>query len=280
VGTRAAAPTPHVVDIMAFIKDNPAPTTIILISGDRDFAYLLSTIRWRKYNVVLITNSSMTHESLTAPASLVYDWKSDVLKTRPVSKPLSHRSRREASSSAALLTTAARESDNSSGSEVHPADLPKEHTAPTIQPLALPPRSVGIDNTSTILPIHAAPPPGAPLVGSEATPMLPKKKIPAGPAPSSISMIPTPDDRIVADLTSDFTMVHLVIVHSVVTDLGLQQDQSSPEANKPVGEGGAYSLAFVSTHANVTPTQPSSPEFSEFSGDDSTRGWRWHPLLS
>ena len=86
VGNYAVVLTPPSVDIMAFIKDNPPPTTIILISGDRDFAYLLSTIRWRKYNVVLITNSFMTHESLTAPASFVYDWQSDVLKTRPPSK--------------------------------------------------------------------------------------------------------------------------------------------------------------------------------------------------
>ena len=59
---------PSSVDIMAFINDNPPPATTVLISSDRDFAYLLSTVRWRKYNVVLISNSFMTHESLTAQA--------------------------------------------------------------------------------------------------------------------------------------------------------------------------------------------------------------------
>lgn len=72
-----------IVDIMAFIKDTPAPATIILISGDRDFAYLLSTLRWRQYHVVLISNTFMTHESLSTQANVTFDWQSDVLKSRP-----------------------------------------------------------------------------------------------------------------------------------------------------------------------------------------------------
>jgi hypothetical protein len=80
-----------IVDIMAFVKDNPAPATIILISGDRDFAYLLSTIRWRQYHVVLVSNTFMTHESLSSQANVAFDWQSDILKTRP------HRSRRNTS---------------------------------------------------------------------------------------------------------------------------------------------------------------------------------------
>ena len=41
------------------------------VHGDHDFAYLLSTVGWRKYNVVL-SNSSTIHESLAALASYVY----------------------------------------------------------------------------------------------------------------------------------------------------------------------------------------------------------------
>jgi hypothetical protein len=203
---------------MAFIKDNPAPTTIILISGDRDFAYLLSTIRWRKYNVVLITNSSMTHESLTAPASLVYDWQSDVLKTRLASKPLSHRSRREASTSISFPATT-QESDNFSGSEVHPVDPPNERAAPTTQPLTVP-SPVSITTTNTTHPTLAALPPDVPPVESEVRSIPPKPEIPTEPASAGVSVIPTSGDRIAAGLTNESATVHLAIVHSVVTDLG------------------------------------------------------------
>jgi hypothetical protein len=205
---------------MAFIKDNPAPATIILISGDRDFAYLLSTIRWRKYNVVLITNSSMTHESLTAPVSLIYDWRSDVLKTRPASRPPSHRSRRETSSTVALPTTS-QEPDNPPGPGAHPADPPNEPIAPTSQSLALPPQPVSIA-ANTIPSTHATLPPDAPFVVSEVIPIPPKPEIPAEAASSSIPMTPTSDDRIVTGLTSESTMVHLVIAHRVITDPGFQ----------------------------------------------------------
>ena len=261
----------HTVDIMAFIKDNPAPTTIILISGDRDFAYLLSTIRWRKYNVVLITNSSMTHESLTAPASLVYDWQSDVLKTRPPSKLPSHRSRREASTSISFPATT-HEPDNSSGSEVHPADPPSDRAALTLQSLALAPRPVNIATTSTTNPTYSALLPDAPLVDSEVIPIPPKPEIPTEVASATIPMAPISDDRIVASLTRESTMVHLMIVHSVVTDLGFQQDRSSSGAIDSADEGGVHSPAFVSTCVNVTPAQLLTLEIPEFSDDGSSRG--------
>jgi hypothetical protein len=202
---------------MAFVKDNPAPATIILISGNRDFAYLLSTIRWRKYNVVLITNSSTTHESLTAPASLVYDWQSDVLKTRPSSKPPSHRSSREYSTSISFPTT--RGLDNPPGSEAHLVDLPNERTIPTIQPLPLAPPPVSIP-TNTTHPTHAALPPDAPLVESETTPISLKQETPAEGVSASIPMSPTSGEKVVTSMTGESTMVHFMIAHSVVTDLG------------------------------------------------------------
>jgi len=244
---------------MAFIKDNPPPATIILISGDRDFAYLLSTVRWRKYNVVLISNSFMTHESLTAQASVVYDWQSDILKTRPPSKLQSLRSRRETSPSVAFLT---QESDGSSVSDVYAVGLPEEHITPAIQPLALSPRPVSITTMSTIRPTHATLPPDAPLVESEATPIPTKAEIPAEAAPPSIPMTPTSDDWIVADLTSESAMVHLSIVHAVVIDLRFQQDQSSPKTIDPVDEDGVHSPAFVSTSAETYPNPTANSKIS------------------
>ena len=248
VGNPAAVLMPYPVDIMAFIKDNSPPATIILISGDRDFAYLLSTIRWRKYNVVLISNSFMTHESLTAQASIVYDWQSDILKARPPSKLPVLRSRREASSSVAFLTTP-QESGNFPESDVHAFGFSNEPITPAIQPLVLSPRPVSIATISTIRPTHTPLPPDTPFVESDATPIPHKVEIPAEATASSVPMTPTSDDWIVADLTSESAMVHLSIVRGVIADFRFQQDQSSPKTIDPAYDDGVHSPAFVSTCA-------------------------------
>lgn len=206
---------------MAFIKDNSPPATIILISGDRDFAYLLSTLRWRKYKVVLISNSFMTHESLSAQASVVYDWQSDILKAQPPSKLPSSRPFRESSPSVAFLTTP-RKSYIPSESEVHAAGLSEEHITPAIQPLVLSPRSVCITTINTVRPVHATLPPDVPLVESDATPIPSKAEIYAEGASVDIPMTPTSDDWIVADLTSESAMVLLSIVHSIVIDFSFR----------------------------------------------------------
>ena len=189
---------------MAFIKDNPPPATIILISGDRDFAYLLSTIRWRKYNVVLISNTFMTHESLTAQASVVYDWQSDILKTRPPSKLPPLRPRPENLSSV-VLPTAPQEPDNSLGPDVHAVDPSNEQIITEINPLALPPRPVSVVTVNTMHPTPTTIPPDAPSAKPEATPRPSKTDVPAEAAPTGI---PAVDDQIVADLISEPTMVH------------------------------------------------------------------------
>ena len=214
------------VDIMAFIKDNPSPATVILISGDRDFAYLLSTLRWRKYKVVLISNSYMTHESLTVQASVVYDWQSDILKPQPPSKLL--KALRETSPSVSFLTTP-QESDNLSASEVHAVGLSEAHITPAIQPLVLSPRPVSITTINTVRPVHATLPPDAPLVESDATPIPAKAEIPAEAASIDIPITPTSDDWIVADLTSESAMVFRhSIVHSTLIDFGFQRISPRP----------------------------------------------------
>ena len=76
------------VDMLAHAVDNPAPSTIVLISGDRDFAYALSILRLRRYRIVLITLSN-AHPSLRAQASLCFNWTSDVLGTVDPT-PVSH----------------------------------------------------------------------------------------------------------------------------------------------------------------------------------------------
>ena len=65
--------------MFAYAIDNPAPTTIVLISGDRDFAYAMSILRFRRYRIVLITLSN-AHQSLRAQASISFDWVSEILE--------------------------------------------------------------------------------------------------------------------------------------------------------------------------------------------------------
>ncbi|KAJ3842550.1 NYN domain-containing protein [Lentinula raphanica] len=72
-----------IVDILAFAIDNPfnpqaANTTIMLISGDRDFAYALSILQLRKYNVVVVARSTI-HASLRAQTSALFDWDEKIL---------------------------------------------------------------------------------------------------------------------------------------------------------------------------------------------------------
>ena len=257
VGNRVAVLIFLTVDIMAFIKDNPPPATVILISGDRDFAYLLSTVRWRKYNVVLISNSFMTHESLTAQASALYDWKSDILKTRPPSKPplLGPQN----FSSVASLTSP-QESDNLREPDPHPVGLPNERVAPAIKPLTLSPRPASTATITPTRPMRATLPPDAASVELEATHVPPKAGTPAEATPASIPMNPTSNDWIVAGLAGDSTMVHLSIARGVVVDLLFQQDPASPKTIDSVDEDSFHSPAFVSMCTRMYPTQPLIPE--------------------
>ena len=66
------------VDMLTYAIDTPAPATIILISGDRDFVYAVSVLRFRRYNVVVIAPGS-AHASLKSRASEILDWDHDVL---------------------------------------------------------------------------------------------------------------------------------------------------------------------------------------------------------
>ncbi|EUC57673.1 NYN domain protein [Rhizoctonia solani AG-3 Rhs1AP] len=63
-----------------FPTSAPSPkTTIVLISGDRDFAYPLAVLKARKYEVGLIVPPGGAHPALRAQATWVMNWK-DVLE--------------------------------------------------------------------------------------------------------------------------------------------------------------------------------------------------------
>ncbi|KAJ8583648.1 hypothetical protein M405DRAFT_884728, partial [Rhizopogon salebrosus TDB-379] len=72
------------VDMLAFAIDHGSPATIVLIAGDRDYAYAMSTLRLRQYAVVLIVpSSSNTSQNLKSQASVVVDWNYAILRKRP-----------------------------------------------------------------------------------------------------------------------------------------------------------------------------------------------------
>ncbi|EDR10914.1 uncharacterized protein LACBIDRAFT_315902 [Laccaria bicolor S238N-H82] len=85
-GRKDVADKMMLVDMLSHAIDNPAPTTIVLISGDRDFAYAISVLRLRRYHVVLITLAN-AHLSLTSQASVCHDWSSDILGVAHPSSP-------------------------------------------------------------------------------------------------------------------------------------------------------------------------------------------------
>ncbi|KAF9560211.1 hypothetical protein CPC08DRAFT_491220 [Agrocybe pediades] len=64
--------------MLAHAIDNPAPSTVMIITGDRDFAYAMSILRLRSYRVILITLAN-AHPSLTAQASFWFDWVTEIL---------------------------------------------------------------------------------------------------------------------------------------------------------------------------------------------------------
>lgn len=102
------------VDVIAHTWDHPPPRTIVLITGDSDLAYLIATLRMRKYQVVLIS-PSRTPASLTNQASLNLDWTTDF------------------ASSDGRRT----DRDNSQPSP-HPPHLPPQPPSPSLPPPPLP----------------------------------------------------------------------------------------------------------------------------------------------
>ena len=207
----------------------------------------------------------MTHESLTAQASVVYDWKSDVLKTRPPPK-LPFPGSRAFSSIASL--TAPQDSDDLSESDAHGDDPPNEHFSPTIQPPTPPPRLAGPVAINTTRPRSATLPPSTRPVGLEVAPMPPKPGTPVKTAPASLPSNPISDDWIEDDLAGGSTIVRPSIVHGVTADVALQQDPTSSGATDTVDEDGFYSPAFVSIYPRVYPHSVANSKISEFSRND------------
>ncbi|KAI0831050.1 NYN domain-containing protein [Trametes gibbosa] len=81
-GRKDVADKMMMVDMMAHAIDNPAPATIILISGDRDFVYAVSILSLRQYKIVLLAPRN-AHNGLKGQADVVYNWPDDFLPELP-----------------------------------------------------------------------------------------------------------------------------------------------------------------------------------------------------
>jgi hypothetical protein len=135
-----------IVDMLAFAIDNPSPATVILISGDRDFAYAVSTLQNRGYSVILFAPTA-SHIALKAQATQIFDW----FDTAPVAvpdpnvspkqstNPMHHE--RESSSSSTFMYPSTSSSpriipaaDEPAITPVSPAGIPNDRIPPQIIP--------------------------------------------------------------------------------------------------------------------------------------------------
>ncbi|KAG2147328.1 NYN domain-containing protein [Suillus cothurnatus] len=140
------------VDMLAFANDHPPPATIVLIAGDRDYAYAVSTLRLRQYNVVLIVPPAPNiPQSLESQASVVVDWNFAILGKRHAAQPASSCSPKKAASTIPATPTLPRYGSAtriiSGGTPVSNGMTPKNSVPPAV-PLS---RSIDVDPTSAML---------------------------------------------------------------------------------------------------------------------------------
>ncbi|TRM61731.1 NYN domain-containing protein [Schizophyllum amplum] len=70
-------------DMLVFALSQPGPVTVVLVSGDRDFAYTASVLRQRGHKVVLICHARPgPHRSLAAQVGECVDWNQEILKMK------------------------------------------------------------------------------------------------------------------------------------------------------------------------------------------------------
>ncbi len=63
-----------ITDMLIFAMENSAPQTIVLISGDIDYAYSLAKLQQRGYKVILITPPVGAHPDLKEQADIILEW--------------------------------------------------------------------------------------------------------------------------------------------------------------------------------------------------------------
>ncbi|KAF5751197.1 Endonuclease or glycosyl hydrolase [Tripterygium wilfordii] len=95
-GRKDAADKAILVDMFLFALDNPPPSSIVLISGDVDFAPALHILGQRGYTVILVIPSGVgVSSALSSAGKFVWDWPSVargegfVPRTKPLFPPRS-----------------------------------------------------------------------------------------------------------------------------------------------------------------------------------------------
>ncbi|KAL1215097.1 hypothetical protein V5N11_007672 [Cardamine amara subsp. amara] len=85
-GVKDGSDKKMLVDVMLWAMENQAPANIMLISGDRDFSYLLHKLGMKRYNI-LLARPEKASAPLIAAAKRVWLWRSIVnrdLPNRPI----------------------------------------------------------------------------------------------------------------------------------------------------------------------------------------------------
>lgn len=76
-GRKDAADKAILVDMFLFVLDNPAPATVLLVSGDVDFSQALHKLGQRGYNIILAVPSGQgVSSALSNAGRFVWDWPS------------------------------------------------------------------------------------------------------------------------------------------------------------------------------------------------------------
>ena len=79
-GRKDVADKMMITDLLSFAIDKRPPALIVLLSGDRDFAYPLGILRNRGYEILLVVPPVGATPILEASAHHVMKWRQDVLK--------------------------------------------------------------------------------------------------------------------------------------------------------------------------------------------------------
>jgi len=97
-----------ITDLFTFALDNPAPSTIVLITNAELSTYPISALRNRHYKIILVSQYPLAFQGLAAQASEVVEWSHFLGRPREsrVIAPSSLSSTQSSASVSSRITTA------------------------------------------------------------------------------------------------------------------------------------------------------------------------------
>ncbi|KAL0947150.1 hypothetical protein HGRIS_013278 [Hohenbuehelia grisea] len=69
-----------IVDMLTYAMDHPPPALVLLISGERGFAYAVSMLRARRYDVVVMSAPGLGTSHLMHLSSVYFEWNTEVIR--------------------------------------------------------------------------------------------------------------------------------------------------------------------------------------------------------